>query len=200
MKPFFYLLTLSVVLSSCSVNGTKYIYSYELQNSTGNKNEYEDNSIFATFDVQTKMINFKIENLTDKALTVIWDESSFVIFNEANKAAHGETKYINAEQTQVPTIIPPKAFLNDALLPIKNIGFSSGSKYSAGGWTLDYFLPVWDMDLKKNVDKILSAKGKTVGIFLPIEIDGIKHDYYFKFLITDVKKDKYPYRPQTVID
>ena len=75
-----------------------------------------------------------------------------------------------------------------------------GSKYSSGGWTLDYFLPVWDMGLKKNVDKILSAKGKTVGIFLPIEIDGIKNDYYFKFLITDVKKDKYPYRPQTVID
>ena len=200
MKLFFYSLILSVVLSSCSVNGTKYIYSYELQNSTGKQNEYEDNAIFAVFDVQTKTINFKIENLTDKALTVIWDESSFVIFNEANKAAHSETKYINAEQTQVPTIIPPKAFLNDALLPIKNIGYSSGSKYSSGGWTLDYFLPVWDMGLKKNVDKILSAKGKTVGIFLPIEIDGIKNDYYFKFLITDVKKDKYPYRPQTVID
>ena len=50
----------------------------------------------------------------------------------------------------------------------------------------------------KNVDKILSAKGKTVGIFLPIEIDGIKNDYYFKFLITDVKKDKYPYTARTV--
>ncbi len=195
MKLFLYSLTLSVVLSSCSVNGTKYIYSYELQNSTGKQNEYEDNAISAVFDVQTKSINFKIENLTEKALTVIWDESSFVIFNEANKAAHGETKYINAEQTQVPTIIPPKAFLNDALLPIKNIGFSSGS---SGGWTLDYFLPVWDMGLKKNVDKILSAKGKTVGIFLPIEIDGIKNDYYFKFLITDVKKDKYPYTARTV--
>ena len=60
MKPFFYLLTLSVVLSSCSVNGTKYIYSYELQNSTGKQNEYEDNAISAVFDVQTKSINFKI--------------------------------------------------------------------------------------------------------------------------------------------
>ena len=187
---FIALLLTSFILTSCSL-GTRFTYSYELQEPLQSKeNKYTDENIDVHFTIDDKGFNFKLYNLTSERISILWNESSIVIFDEANALMHSGTKYTDAGKDQIPSTVPPKAFIDDRVILINNVTFRSGDKYTQSGWVIKEMLRIYDLNNKKVRQKIFDNKGKQIGLFLPIESkDGIR-EYYFKFKITDIQKYK----------
>ena len=86
---------------------------------------------------------------------------------------HKGVKLVDREQPQAPTIIPPKAQVDDLVVPTDYMAFISGN------WKQENILP--DNVVAKQL------KGKTVSVFMPLEINGSVKNYSFEFLVSNVQ-------------
>ena len=194
MKHILLIFLLSAIFTTCSYwgPGTRYKYDYFMSNPKQNKEmSFEDDTMTISFIISDKSINFILKNKTKGVLKINWDEVSLIIFNKALRVMHSGVKYINRNESQPPTVIPPNSQIEDALLPSDNIFYRSGyygSAYSSpGGWEeLDLF-PTGDYYKQETRDAILKLKGEKFSLYLPIVFQDKKIDYTFEFTISDVK-------------
>mgnify|MGYP003606465541 CR=1 FL=1 len=190
MKKLIYLV-FPILLSSCTM-GTRFTYTYALlEPKQSNENKYGDEIISAKFKVDDEGVELEVTNLSDERISLLWNESTIVIKDEANAIIHAGLRYVDAGKDQIPSTIPPGAYIKDRAILINNLSYKPGDKYTRSGWVIKAMLPIWDLNNKKVRQRILDNKGQIVGLFVPIETqEGIK-EYYFKFKITDVQKYKH---------
>jgi len=140
---------------------------------------FEDVNIVADFSLFDKAIAVKIKNKTASAIEVNWDSVSFVDINgKSNRVIHTGIRLMDRDKPQAPSVIPPGAALEDEITPVDNIRFESGQY---GGWKIDPLMPPLDENQQKYV-------GKTLSVFMPLEINGKKKEYNFKIEITGIKE------------
>lgn len=112
-------------------------------------------------------IAFTLTNKTDRAITILWDQSSIILPNgSASPVMHEGSRFLTAgESVQVPTVIPPRSSLSDSVVPTRNIvNLSSGwSSRSLGLVT-----------------------GSQFGLYLATEIEGTQHNYDFRFRASQI--------------
>ncbi|MFO1479319.1 MAG: hypothetical protein U1F40_03855 [Turneriella sp.] len=140
---------------------------------------FEDANIVADFSLFDQAVAVKIKNKTGSAIQVNWDNVSFVDINgKSNRVIHTGIRLMERDKPQAPSIIPPGASLDDEITPVDNIRFESGQY---GGWRTDPLMPPLDENQQKYV-------GKTLSVFMPLEINGKKKEYNFKIEITGIKE------------
>lgn len=190
------LLFISFFLLSCGV-GNKYMYLYSLKNNDDDTNTFKDDNVNIDFIFTDKMINFTLKNKTDIPLKIEWDESSIVLNGMTEKIIHQGVKLIDAERSQSPTMVPPRAMISDAVMPSSKIIYRDRVKdrntnlnLVNGGWIQGELYPTIDLRDKERRAMILGNKGKTLGLFLAIYINKELKNYYFEFDITDVVRAK----------
>lgn len=193
------LLVMTPLFAGCSTLGVGYKYSYKFENnndkvageisdSSRSNMKYSDNWINAFFYIEDSRIRFSLENKTDSALKIIWDECSIVKFGISEKTIHEGIKYINRNESQSPTIIPPHASIVDFVLPAENVYYNPGSgTIIPGGWQEYDLFSLHDYNNANIKKSILDSKGKKFSLYLPIQCQGKTIGYNFNFIITDVK-------------
>lgn len=113
-------------------------------------------------------ISFTITNKTDHSIRIIWDEAVYVdVSGGSHKVMHAGVKYMDRYNAQLPSVVVRKGWLSDIILPVDNVYY-----VDSGGWKESPLLP--------NVEKYI---GKTIQVLLPLEIEGIVHEYIFVFNI-----------------
>ena len=159
-----------------------YTYKVRLQNGVKDSiNYYLDDVISVKFKFNNQALSFGIQNLTSEPLKIKWDESSLVILGESQKIIHSGTKLINATEAQVPTVIPPKAFITESVVP------SGSVKYSTyAGWMQNTVFPKSDNGRAENEQLVKSLIGKGFSLYMPIARKGEQIDYNFEFIIVDI--------------
>jgi hypothetical protein len=106
-------------------------------------------------------------------IKVDWNNVSYVeIVGLAHGVVHTGVRYIERDRPQVPTLIPPGAMIDDAIISSDHISFSSGS---GGGWSSKALFPA-----SQKTDLYI---GKSFSVFMPLEIDGAVKNYLFAFSI-----------------
>jgi hypothetical protein len=128
-------------------------------------------------------IDLKIDNLTRKPLTILWDKSDYTdVMNQSHRLVPSGIKGENRGNHVPPQTIPVGGSLQESVMPESSITYSGGGK----GYVVK---PLFDLDS----DSALSLKDKTVSIFLPVTIDGaLIPNYNLSIKIDDVIKDKAP--------
>ncbi len=169
--------------------GGSYVYTIEMpgfdKQEMGGKNAmvFEDNSIKVGFVFEQKMLSFGITNLTGKVTTIHWEQASLAIDNKSKRVLHMGILYRNRDQPQSPTTIPPHGNISDFVLPASNLYVTQ-----RGNMEIIDLLPTRDMNKQQWQDLIFAHKNTEITFFLPVDFDGQKTNYLFKFRITDVRK------------
>jgi hypothetical protein len=187
MKNMFGIALLFVLITGCasylSGVGNYFTYSFAPVEPLSPNMDFADSNISLKFDILPTSVAFVLHNLTDKPIKIIWDDASIVQGGEAKKIMHTGVKYIDRSQHQPPTTIPSKTYIDDGLTPIDKVWYSSYT-----GWQTSPLFIDDDMGKPQFRAAALSYKGETLGVLLPVEIDGHVTNYQFEFLIADVQE------------
>jgi hypothetical protein len=134
---------------------------------------FEDQAIQILFTLSETQIGIRLQNKMSSPIKVDWNTISYVdITGLAHSVMHAGVRYIERDRPQVPTVIPPAAMIEDAIVPSDHISYSSGS---GGGWSSRQLFPgLTETDI---------YIGKSFSVFMPLEIDGVVKNYSFAFNI-----------------
>lgn len=134
------------------------------------KYSYSDNFIdILIFTTGTQFV-FKLNNISDNSIKVIWDEAVFVDFEGgSDKIMHTGIKYSQKSESQTPSTIIKGASLSDIAVPVGNVRYSSILKE----WVTDSMFPA----------ESASDPGQ-IKLMIPIQVRDIVNEYIFVF---DVK-------------
>ncbi len=132
MKKFVVLAGL-VLLNSVILASQFTIYSVTPTASiSGTEIATKDFSIQFSFPIDyTEMVSaikFTFINFTNNPISIMWDSSAYVDpSNNSHRIMHLGVKYISRYQPIPPTIVAPMARISDAIFPVDNVEFVSGT-------------------------------------------------------------------------
>lgn len=194
MKKLFLSVLVIIVLSSCSGNKAFYniaLRSVEFSNDVAESEDaticnvyssgksickFNDDKIDISWELRKTQLDFVMLNKSNVSLKILWNEAIYVDENnESSRVMHVGVKYINRNEMQPSSIIAPHAKVSDIVIPTNNIYYIR-SRYGKWG----------ESNLFERNDK--SLIDKKVKVMLPIEISGLKYEYYFTFNISDIAK------------
>lgn len=162
---YLFVLTQVTTSKNMSIKGPS-IFKY-----SDNKYRYEDNLIKLVIEKTYTMFEFTLENKTTESFKINWDDVVFVDANNTSRRIiHKGIKYIDASKPQAPTIIAAGTILDDLLVPVENVKYSSYS----GDWYTDDIIP-------RNSRAGAYPNGTTMKIVLPIEHSGKIYEYTLVF-------------------
>ncbi|MEK6744967.1 MAG: hypothetical protein AABZ15_15220 [Nitrospirota bacterium] len=144
---------------------------------------FRDKILAVTIAPRDQHIDLKIENLTQKPLTILWDSADYTdVSYKSHRVIPSSIKMENRGGQVPPQTIPVGGSLQVSVTPVDSISYAGEKK----GYVVK---PLFVLD----DDSALSLKDKTVNIYLPVAIDGaIIPNYIFKIKIDDVIKDQAP--------
>jgi hypothetical protein len=174
---------------------------------------YEDSMVAILVSPTSDHIQFQLTNKTDRSLWIVWDEAAFThIDGKMSKVMHTGTKYIDRNWSQPPSLVPPHQSFGDGAWPTDRVVLQAEyqGRYgsSPGDWAHRAIVlpdlkcmtaeaaasPVPDPAFAAVVHENI---GKRMGLLLPIQMEGVVHEYMLWFQITDAKTAG-PYDGQVV--
>lgn len=175
-----------IFLQSCT---SKYlIYDFNMTHPVQAKNLYYENERFSvSFEIGRETIQVNILNKLNDGIRINWDEVSFSINGNTERAVHKSTGINRVTEVQPPTTIPPKASLQDFLVPASNVNYSTAF---GGTITFDPLFPT-ENSAKKAERTKQKYKGTKITIFMPFYVGGKYESYYYDIMINDVTVSKY---------
>lgn len=116
-------------------------------------------------------IRFQLHNRTDETMRLIWDEVVLVDFDGgASRVMHSGVKYIDRNESQPPSVIPPGSKITDLILPADLVYW--GGNGSSQGWRQRNLVPeVYAITLS----------GHRFDVVLPVEVGDERTEYQFTF-------------------
>lgn len=134
---------------------------------------FGDDSIEIRFVPAQKQIGFMLHNRGSLPAKIDWNSAAFVdIAGGSHKVMHDGVKFINRNNLQAPTVIPPGARISDFVYPTD--------------YVTNFYGEWLEAPLFPDAPKANAFKGRSFGVFLPIEIDGKVKNYNFVFRVNDV--------------
>lgn len=132
-----------------------------------NKYIYKDDNILAIMSPRISQIEFRLTNLTQTSIKLIWDDAVFVDYKgTTSKIMHNGIKYSQREASQPASTIIRGSSLDEIACPISNVRYSDALKE----WVVDSMYP----------NTIISGV-KQIRLMLPIQIDDKTIEYVFVF-------------------
>jgi hypothetical protein len=149
-------------------------YEFSLEKPAPSKDLKYSNE-FADFELVPDKhgIGLHLRNRSDRALKIDWNQVSFVDGGgQSGGVMHNGVKYADREGMKAPSVIPPSALLEDVIVPTGLVSFGSGT------WLTAPLFP----------DAPLAARyeGATVGLYLPLEVDGKVVPVFFSIRVDHV--------------
>ena len=137
---------------------------------------YDDDTLNVVFGVSRNGVNFTLRNKTESPIKIDWNQWSYVdVEGKSHKVFHRGVKYKDKETLLPPSTVPPTAALEDLIVPTDHVEWSNVE----GGFRTLELLP----------DNATASTfiGKTVSVFMPIEVNGNVKNYMFSFKVKDVQ-------------
>lgn len=189
------LFALSTTLSGCSLfRGTEYIiYDYygaassvqlpegQRVNIPSVKGYYSDESILIAPNISSDAITIIIKNTAAETIKVLWDDAVFIDQKGlSHRIIHIGTKFDEKEKAQVPSVIAPSSRIEETLYPSDYINWTYGA-WGQSGWQKQSIYNIYQpyatlQDAQMEIDEVEPIK-----LLLPIESNGIKKEYTFRF-------------------
>ncbi len=135
--------------------------------------EYHNDSLSIAFSLQKTEIEFVLHNNSDEPIKIDWNLVSFVQPNGASQGViHKGVKLVDRQASKPPSMVPPKANLEDIIVPVENVRFQDGE------WQTDKLFP--------DGPAASSSIGTEFSVFMPMDVGGIVKNYTFTFKLVGV--------------
>jgi hypothetical protein len=135
--------------------------------------EYHDDALAISFSLQRTEIDFVLQNNSNDPIKVDWNLVSFVqSWGTSQGVIHKGIKLVDKQAVKPPSMIPPKAKIEDMIVPVENVEFI------AGDWLTHSLLA--------EGPAALHLMGQEFSIFMPLDIGGTTKNYTFSFKIVGV--------------
>lgn len=139
---------------------------------------FDDNFISVSFLISKEQIAFTLDNKTAGPIKIDWNQVSYVdVLGKSHKVMHSGVKYINREEPQAPTVIPPSAKIEDIVFPTDYVYYDG--EWRDGEWREKPLFP--------EAPEAKLYKGQSFGVFMPLEINKVIKNYFFTFKIEDIE-------------
>jgi hypothetical protein len=137
-----------------------------------NEKVFQDRLIRIEFSILTSFA-FRLENRSGSSIEVDWDHSSYVDPRAvAHRVTHTGVRYIDRDNPDSPTLVPPGSAIEDALIPVDCV------EYADGKWKVrDAFL------LVEITEPGAFFQGRKFRLLIAIRSGSIKKTYDFSFHI-----------------
>ncbi|MDR2734946.1 MAG: hypothetical protein LBC99_09985 [Spirochaetota bacterium] len=130
---------------------------------------FEDSSIYIAFALRRDEIRFVLQNKASESAVIKWNDTVYVSpVGITYATSHKGMKTAGRNNSLVDGIIPPGAVISDTIIPNEYV---HGTAQGAG-----------DILSERSV-------GSIIGVFMPIETDGKRTDYYFRIRVDSVGID-----------
>lgn len=151
------------------------------------KYEYTDKYIGITWYYNTTRLEFELKNFSEHTIKINWDDISYMDYSgNVSRIMHKGVKYSEREQPQGSISIPKGGRISDIIVPVNNVYFDKGvSGYIPAQWKQVAIIPCY-YNNKKTMENDIANKvwiGRNIKVLFPIEIEGVKNDYSFEFIV-----------------
>lgn len=167
-----------------AVDKKSYEYVFRLEKPyEKSNNNFTDADVSIWFEFTRFEFAITITNRSeDQPITIDWDKISYVdVWGKSHRIVHKGIRYIERDRPQPPTVIPPKAQIEDILVPSDYVEFNS-SRYSRSSWER--------REMFEKPERGAYYHGKTFSIFMPLQIGEQTKNYNFGFRISIVEQVK----------
>ena len=135
--------------------------------------EYRDDKLAISFSLQRSEIDFVLQNNSTDPIKVDWNSVSFIqLGGTAQGVIHKGIKFTDKNASKPPSIVPPRAQIEDMIEPIENVEFVGGD------WLTYPLFPDGPLSLK--------MVGGEFSVFMPLDIGGAIKNYTFTLKILGV--------------
>jgi hypothetical protein len=134
---------------------------------------FRDDALAMAFSLRQTEIGFTLQNNTDVPIKIDWNLVTFVeSWGGSQGVIHKGVKLIDKQAAKPPSLIPPKARLDDMVVPVDRVEFVEGR------WLIQPLLIQGPTSLK--------TVGQDFSIFMPLEIGTTTKNYIFTFTVVGV--------------
>ncbi|MBP7777275.1 MAG: hypothetical protein KA371_09120 [Acidobacteria bacterium] len=130
--------------------------------------------VFLQFVINRDHFAFSLKNLAADPLQLDWNSASFVDMDGiAHRVLHTGTKLIDRDKTQLPSVVPPGATIQETVSSIDSVQIDLGKLH------VRPFLQVDEITAPR-------LKGKTFSILLPLVVAGKTENLFITFVVENV--------------
>ncbi len=141
--------------------------------------QFRDATIAVSFKLADQSFQLRLENLTSRNAKILWDRSEYTDPNgQPHRLMHSGVRFQDRNNPIPDQLVPPRSSVQEAVIPISKVSFIQEKKAYE-------IRPLFDL----HSNSAAGLKGKTINIFLPVEIDRAIIPYNFKIEITDSVKE-----------
>lgn len=144
-----------------------------------NEIKYRDKSIAVSFEVGEQSFQMHFDNIGPHDLKILWERAEYRDVNkQQHRIMHSGVRYQNRNNPIPDQPVPSHASVQESVIPVSSVYVSDQKK----GYDVH---PLFSL----NGDAAAGLKGKTINLFIPVEIDRQIIPYNFNIEITDSVKE-----------
>ncbi|MDA8422310.1 MAG: hypothetical protein M0Z89_03150 [Nitrospiraceae bacterium] len=172
--------TLNLRLEKIIQNLVRYGLKYRMTAPvTSSELRFRDRVIAIAFTIGDQSFNMRFDNVGDHDVKILWERAEYTDVNKQPHRIMPSTVRFSDRNNPLPDqIVPAKASVQEAVIPITNVFLFSQKK----GYEIHPLFPL-DSDIAAGL------KGKSVNLFLPVEVDRAIIPYNFRIEIIDAVKE-----------
>jgi hypothetical protein len=140
---------------------------------------YADDLIIVEWHLQPSGAALELRNASQSPLVVSWDGGSLVDpFGISHRSVRGQTKFVDVQRPQVPSVLPPGARVHETLWPAENTSYDATT-----GWTIT---PMWP-DKAASIAEVEFLIGQKSSVMLSFTHADRNLDYLFGFRLLGIR-------------
>ena len=141
--------------------------------------QVRDGNISISFSVGDPSFQMRFENLTAYDIKILWDRAEYTDVNKQTyRLMHSGVRFLDRNNPIPDQIVLSRSSIQEGVIPIGNVHLSQQKK----GYEVAPLFPL-------ESDSAAALKGKSVNLFIPVEINRQIIPYNFKIEITDSVKE-----------
>ncbi len=141
--------------------------------------EFRDSAIAISFTVGEQAFQMRFENLTSRNVKILWERAGYTdAAGQTHRIMHSGIRFQDRNNPLPDQVIPPRAAVQEAVIPINKVYYVQQKK------TYE-IRPLFDL----TSDAAAGLKGRTITLFIPLEMNGVIIPYNYRIQITDAVKE-----------
>ncbi len=141
--------------------------------------QFRDSTIAISFVLADQSFQMRFENLTSRTLKILWERSGYTdARGQSHRLMNSGIRFQDRNNPIPDQLVPPRATMQESVIPVSKVSFVQHRKAYE-------IRPLFDL----NTEAAAGLKGKTINLFLPVDVGGAIIPYNFKILITDSVKE-----------
>ncbi|MGE5173968.1 MAG: hypothetical protein ACM3MD_09065 [Betaproteobacteria bacterium] len=158
----------------------RYRLSYRLVSPAASDTlQFRDSTIAVSFAVSDQSFRFRFENLTAHPVKILWERAEYTDVNrQGHRLMHSGIRFQDRNNPIPDQIVPSRAAVQEAVIPVSKVYMAQKKK------TYD----IHPLFVRDN-SAAAGLKGKSINLFIPVEVNRAIIPYNFKIEITDSVKE-----------